>query len=112
MESWSIEPEELALGGQRLSQGEKGVKHSKSNHGQSECLTSIFFSDALRCDEQDYAIGDVLKYFIFRDVSVGRGAQANLREEQHEKEQGGRVQRVFRQLHLPGKHLPSRPNQE
>ena len=52
------------------------------------------------------------KYFILGDITVGRGAQPNLREEEHKKEQGWRVQRVFRQLQLPGNHLLSRPNKE
>ena len=112
MESWSIDPEELAVRGQRLSQREKGVKRSENNQCQSKFLSSIFFSDAFRCNEQDNPVRDVLKHFIFGDVTVGRGAQPNLREEEHEKEQGWRVQRVLRQLHLPGNKLLSRPNKE
>ena len=112
MESWSIDPEELAVRGQRLSQGEKGVKRSENNQRESKFLSIIFFSDAFRCNEQHNPVREVLKCFIFGDVTVGRGAQTNLREKEHEKEQGWRVQRVSRQLELPGNKLLSRPNKK
>src|ERR1035438_8419613 len=112
MESWSIDPEELAFRGQRLSQREKGVKGSENNQHQGKFIPGIFFSDTFRCNEQDNPVREVLKCSIFGDVTVGRGAQPNLREKQHEKEQGCRVQRVSRQLHLPGNKLLSRPNKE
>jgi hypothetical protein len=50
--------------------------------------------------------------FIFGDVTVGRGARANLGEKQNEEDQGRRVQGASRQFELPGHNLLSHPNKK
>ena len=112
VESWSVEPEKLALRGRSLGQGIKGIDRSKQDYGQSKFLANRFGENAFRGHEHDHAVGDVLQDFVAGDVSVGGSAQRNLRDEKHEEEQGGRVQRVLGQLHLPEGPLLSSPGEE
>src|ERR1700751_1861672 len=112
MGSRSIDPVELAFRGQSLSQGEKSVKRAETHQHESKILSIIFFLDAFRCNEQHDPVREILQCTIFSNVTVGRGAQSNLREKELEKEQGWRVQRVSRQVELPGHKLFSRPNKK
>src|SRR6266436_986179 len=96
METRSAKPEKLAVRGQVLSERKKGIGSPENSHYECKYLASTFRSDTLRCNQQNDPIGDILECFISSNVGVGRPTEENLSENEYEKQERWRVQRVFR----------------
>src|SRR2546423_14869635 len=96
METRAVNPEKLAVRGQVLSERKKSIRSPENSHDKCEYLASIFRSDTLRCNQQNDPIRDVLQCFISSNVRVGRPTEENLSENEYEKQERWRVQRVFR----------------
>src|ERR1039458_3088052 len=96
MKVWTMDPENFAIGSQLLHERKKGIADPEENHYEGEYFASLFLFDAFRSNQQHNSIGDVLECFVFSNVSVGRPAQRNLRQDEPEKKECWEVQGILR----------------
>src|ERR1700686_310755 len=85
MELWTMDPENLAVGGQLLGERKKGVAGPENSHYAGKYPASTLLSDAFRSNQQHNPIGGILKRFVLGDVTVSRPAQHDLPEDEYEE---------------------------
>src|SRR2546426_2706717 len=95
METRTTKPEKLAVRSQVLSERKKGIHTPEDSHHKCKYLASIFRSDTLRCNQQNDSIRDILERFISSNVGISRPTEHNLSENEYEKQERWRVQRIF-----------------